>query len=98
MAAASLSWDTWGAGEGAGKVMRVNSVDGPFHAVALTAEFLNPADVTIDQSGNVWVADFDISGGDSRLHRIRIDRLTGRQTTLSSGGMCARPLAITVAR
>jgi hypothetical protein len=29
---------------------------------------------------------------------IRIDRLTGRQTTLSSGGMCARPLAITVAR
>ena len=92
MAAASLSWDTWGAGEGAGKVMRVNPVDGLFHAVAPTAEFLNPADVTIDQSGNVWVADFDISGGD------RIDRLTGRQTTLSSGGMCARPLAITVSR
>ena len=29
---------------------------------------------------------------------IRIDRLTGRQTTLSASGMFARPLAITVAR
>lgn len=50
--------------------MRFNPVDDLFNAVTPTVEFLNPADVAIDQSGNVWVADFDISGGDSRLHRI----------------------------
>ena len=59
-----------GAGEGVGKIMRVNLVDGLFHAVAPTVAFMNPADVAIDQSGNVWVADLDTSGADSRLHRI----------------------------
>jgi hypothetical protein len=33
--------------------MRFNPVDDLFNAVTPTVEFLNPADVAIDQSGNV---------------------------------------------
>jgi outer membrane protein assembly factor BamB len=53
-----------------GKVMRVSPVNGQFHAVAPTVQFLTPAGVAVDQGGNVFVADIDISGNDSRLHRI----------------------------
>ena len=59
--------------------------------VSQGGQLADPFGIAVESNGAILVVD-------AGNVVIRIDRLTGRQTTLSSGGMFARPLAIRVAR
>jgi streptogramin lyase len=59
--------------------------------VSQGGQLADPFGIAVESNGAILVVD----AGNGV---IRIDRLTGRQTRLSSSGMFARPLAITVAR
>jgi streptogramin lyase len=60
-------------------------------AVSHGGQLADPFGIAVESNGAILVV--DAANG-----VIRIDRLTGRQTTLSSGGMFIGPRAITVAR
>ena len=80
-----------------GRVLRFGPVGvGPQHqhlaaTVAQGGELADPFGIAVESSGAILV--LDRANG-----VIRIDRVTGKQTTVSSGGMFVGPLAICVAR
>jgi DNA-binding beta-propeller fold protein YncE len=55
--------------QGSGAVMRVNPTNGEHHAVAVDVRFNDLTDVVVD-GNSVVVADADISGIASRVHRV----------------------------
>jgi hypothetical protein len=59
--------------------------------VSQGGQLADPFGIAVESNGAILAVDAANSA-------IRTDRLTGRQTTLPSSGMFARPLAITVAR
>ena len=57
-------------GDGVGKIMLVNPVNAEHHAVAPSTQWITPADVAINPSGSIVVADADIQGFQSKLRTV----------------------------
>ena len=58
------------AGDGLGAIARVDPGNGAHQFLAPLTTFVTPADVVVDSTGAVLVADADIQGFDSRIRRI----------------------------
>lgn len=97
-----LALDTAGnilvADDGAAAVLRIDPATGVQMVVSSGGLFVRPSDLTIDAAGQILVVDADafgpdeIAGGTGGV--IRVDPLTGAQTTVSSGDNFHGPTGI----
>jgi sugar lactone lactonase YvrE len=71
-------------------VLNINTLTGAQSVVSSGNLLMNPAGITQNNSGNIYVANF--GSGDI----LAIDPLTGAQTVVSSGGLLESPLGIAV--
>lgn len=72
----------------------VAEVGGRQELVSGGGKFASPGGVALDPDGNALVA--DPSAGDGTGAVIRVDRITGVQTVVSSGGMFSDPISLVV--
>ncbi|MGQ0668378.1 MAG: hypothetical protein ACT4PO_01670 [Actinomycetota bacterium] len=79
---------------GCGGVVRVDPETGAQTTVSSGGSFVEPWGITIDDDGDVLVADLGAFGGGGGV--IRVDPETGAQTTVSSGGSFDGPIGITI--
>ncbi|MEA2219932.1 MAG: hypothetical protein QOJ35_2558 [Solirubrobacteraceae bacterium] len=85
---------------GAGAVIRVDPVTGAQTTVSSGGSLVDPTGIAVDADGHILVVDrsaFTAPDAFVAGAVIRIDPLTGAQTTLSSGGLFVSPYAIALA-
>jgi hypothetical protein len=88
-----------GAFGGPGGIIRVDPVTGAQTTVSSAGSFFTPAGIAIAANGDFLVADADAFGGpcpNGCGGVIRVDPVTGAQTTVSSGGSFFDPVGIAI--
>ncbi len=82
---------------GTGSIFRIDPLTGSQTVISTGGNLIDPAGIVLDANGDILVADFQAFGGGCPVGCggiIRVDPITGTQTTISTGGSFVNPIGI----